>query len=205
MVRFARGVLLWQGIGFCLIGGAVALWLTWPRPESVTPPIGRETGKRVTDPRQVLQTAKARQEIDRAYEATEEKDWQTTVEHLEKAVEQNPESQVSDWAQYQKGIALKASGDYDGAIAAFRELQRRFPDNYLSIRADGRIRECREARGDVAPSQPSLERLLGLCGAECLKLVCDHYGIPKQSEQTTADTEEVSSLHPFPALTCPRE
>ena len=102
----------------------------------------------------------------------------------EETAERHPESGRADWALYQRGIALKAAGDPEAAIAAFRELQGRYPESLYSIRCQDLIRECQLARGEKPPPDSAVvERALGTCGAECLKLICDHHDLPATVEE----------------------
>ena len=153
--------------------------------------------------RRASETAAAKRSIASAYEAGKRKDWKKSVGRLE-AVANRPGNELADWAQYQKGIALKASGDYDRAVAAFRELQRRFPKSHLSLRAEALLREWRPARhgpaGEESGSPLSRAKPLGLCGAECLKIICDHYRVPARLGELAALSETKAEGATFSGL-----
>jgi len=101
---------------------------------------------RATDPEP------AQRYYEEAYGYSKRKNFADAAQHFQKILDEHPQSELADDAQYQKAICYFGQGDYEQAIGEFEKVKQDFPDSYLSVRAEGWVEKAQvklaAARGD---------------------------------------------------------
>ena len=130
----------------------------------------------------------------KAFECGHKKDFIGAAKEFQKVLDEYPESQLADDAQYQKAICYFALKEYEQAVEEFEKVKKNFPESYLSVRAQEWIEKARlellraQARkGEIEPAiyeytnpeKPPDPR----CGPASLKIACESYGIKTTEDE----------------------
>ncbi len=96
-----------------------------------------------SDSREASVPDEAQKYYEQAYACGARKDFAGAAEHFQKVLDEYPDSELADDAQYQKAICYFAQGDYEQAMAEFEKVKEQFGDSYLAVRAEGWIDKAR--------------------------------------------------------------
>jgi len=88
-------------------------------------------------------TDQAQSYYQQALACGDRKDFAAAARYFQKILDESPQSELADDAQYQRGICYFAQGDYEQAIVEFGKLKENFPDSYLAVRAEEWIDKAR--------------------------------------------------------------
>lgn len=179
-----------------MLGVAVGFWyLHRPAGEdshSQRPPQSRESPEHVrpTDKR-------ARVLYQEAFKYADRGKMDLAIRIFDRLVSEEPDSDMVAMALYQRAIGLESLNRVDEAKHAYRSVQDRFPDSYLSLRAKRRLydlemkkkhlsaalspRELDPLSVGVPASQPDASR--ADCGPEALHAACEFMGVPSTIDE----------------------